>query len=1222
MGFEQIIPQMTSNNTPSPFVASSSNQLASYAAFNAFNSSSGAWISDVANSSIQIDLGRPYEIERVLIDSVNTWTSARLLSFTLQASHDALHWVNIEMSDTKDYRFDKEKNYGVFRYVRLINRLTTSRGGVVSRLQLYQDDKGGLIDVEANDIWIRENAPTIISGTIYPSKDIKYAIFVNEEQVTEWAAISEETKINKEIGGSLFKEGANVIEVVIESQDGIKKSKEVVLYKINWNTIAYGGSKFPMAIKNSPKLPREDKYIGQVFPVLYLNSESGLGYMFKYNPSSEFHARIEDNVIRAERSNRKEALLIKKMDNASTDSIREGSSIKNEVMSSIHSIRNGIKEDGYKSAIKTAKAVMDIFYQWGVFDRKREGIKQDGFMAKKKELIGIDVLRNTSLNARRIEDIKNALTMINAYVHGIKREGLGIVEYSKLFKEVYPEKDSIIAMGLISGSLKEKTGILMNGYSIADFIHKGGIVPVKYNAEIDVLMEGIKGDMKIGTIDKILLGVESSCLLGEGFENEGIKLEKTILLTSNDSDSIIRNDDKVIDSIVFKEVKGVTTSYTEKVGEKEFAIDDTSFAQSLPSLSLVVEEQSFFDSMAVEAMVINNELDVVNVLEKEFNYDERPVKGVDKTEKEVNETDERNVKVTKVKREAWDEKKRNTLISLMPKDFDFKNVMSYVDDMGVDADMIQGVSRTEKISKEVWEKEYVMQVDSVSMDAWVDIAESKIEKISKIVMEIHEQLYMDKIAKEIMIVELMKNIDSVEKASIILQNWNFFKKISKQAVEIDDSMKLFIKDKKRADIEIGEIAIKELMNGFILDRLLLDYEMLDSYISQLTNSFQRIDDFNAIEMRYVLKDKEKSLGLIEESITSYRENVEKNAIVHENPVLGQDLSNWQDIYDRYSPGVDILDPPDADYDYSQLKPSLYEENTGRPIGAIGPTNQAKVVVRTPLNHPIPENKDVGVDDSKRIAVDNYIFIDVLLALESIKTRNKIKYAGTPAGRTIQEVFSQLYTWIQQAAPGHEEYERMFRFARWYAEAIVIKESKFILDRIYNPWQSTLHKGHGLGTIHTKEGFVYNTARNTLDSVGGNAALSFSMESMVDGQFMIRGYFDNPTTQGTMEISVDGKVVDITSTNGIISRTIEIPQGVHSYNIVFSGEASELSISTIEVTGVVFISAETIIDDKDTNGLKSLTLLISQLLGYFDLHHGGGKVKGTMEVRQRAVWNTI
>lgn len=486
-----------------------------------------------------------------------------------------------------------------------------------------------------------------------------------------------------------------------------------------------------------------------------------------------------------------------------------------------------------------------------------------------------------------------------------------------------------------------------------------------------------------------------------------------------------------------------------------------------------------------------------------------------------------------------------------------------------------------------------------------------------------------KMKRDAYITAVLASMTLRQKAGLIVNNLTSFERHAKDGYNVLEDLK------QRASINPGdakvleakdnvEKAIKDYLPILLIEYLKGDVLRMDGYIRDMIGISERSEEDMQADILDALKlgDEPTNEGIIQYLINANdkNENTREAYIPKEQFVLVSDGSDWDDIWSRYSPGVDILDPPDSDYDYNLLANQVYDPDTGVPYNPLSATNVADVKVKTPLHHPIPEHADVGIDDTKEIIVDNYFFIDTVLAIESIKTRNKLRYAGMSAEKTVRELFSKLHQWIQQAAPGSLEYERVFRFARWYAESAILRQSEHILHRTYNAWRSSLHQGNDLGVYYTQTGWKYFQTASVMQTIGTYSEMRFVKENYIDGQIIVRGYFDNPLAQGTMDIKIDGNVVDTVAVNGAFTRTIDVPQGNHSYEFIFNGNTGTVSLSTIEITGCEFVSAYTTSDDSNANGLKTVTTLINMLLSYFEQHHGSRKTKGTMAIKQRKVWN--
>lgn len=505
---------------------------------------------------------------------------------------------------------------------------------------------------------------------------------------------------------------------------------------------------------------------------------------------------------------------------------------------------------------------------------------------------------------------------------------------------------------------------------------------------------------------------------------------------------------------------------------------------------------------------------------------------------------------------------------------------------------------------------------------------------------------VDKLQQAAWVINKVHRMDKLDKAAMIKEFWDYFEKLEWGAlIEEKGSDNRGWKDPFVSrdgyiyDVEKLEKAEKDAIVTPTPDiKLLADKWDLDSLIIRAIN-LDRVHpqdsiistqswadrpdgkDSAILETSQAERDVREIRGLLQESIrlTDQVEPQRPAYIPVEGYILVGDKSDWEDVWNRYSPGLDVIDVPDSDFDYDRLSPQVYDPETGVPLKPLGPTNKPDVKVRYPLHHPVPSNEDVG---KGRIVVDNYVLMDTILAVESLKNRNKLRFAGMPAEKTMREMLAKLFAWIEQAAPGNDEYYRTFRFVRWYSETVVMQLSTHILQRTYNSWLSQIHNNGDLGTKYTSFGWRYLANASVLQTTDTTAKLQFKKQNYIDGEITIRGYFDNPHGEGTMVVKVDGTTMSqlTTSDNGAFTLKFDLPAGNHNYEIDFNGASGRVSLSSLEITGCVFVGATTVADDSDTNGLKACTTLIQMLLVYFDRHHGDGKKKGTMAIKQRGLWN--
>lgn len=474
------------------------------------------------------------------------------------------------------------------------------------------------------------------------------------------------------------------------------------------------------------------------------------------------------------------------------------------------------------------------------------------------------------------------------------------------------------------------------------------------------------------------------------------------------------------------------------------------------------------------------------------------------------------------------------------------------------------------------------------------------------------------------------------KGEIIIGNYEYFTRVVTEAFEIDEHVRATIRQKVSTIDEYTD-ALKQQYNTELIKYLMSDKVSIDTFLQKLIDT-DRIDVFNTaletyfsshrpqddrigLEQDQKLSQREtEAKSIIETIIRTHRENESKSAYVPENKYkLSTGPGNWDDIRDMYAKGIDVIDVPNTDFKYENLKKQVYDLETGVPHDPLGATNLADVKVKLPLHHPLPEHFDLGTNE---VVVDNYVLIEVILALESFKNDKRLRYAGMPAEKAIREIFSTLYDWIVNATPNDEQYKRTFRFARWYAEHAILKLSNHILHRTYDPFKSKIHIGEDLGIEYDKTGWKYDAMGYRLYTWMPHAELSFVKENYIDGEFILRGHFDNSAGQGKMVVKVDGSVIDSITSNGAFIRRYDLPQGNHTFELIFDGtdgSSEVVSLSSVEITGCTFIDAHTTSDDSNTNGLKAAMELIKLLVAYFEKHHADDKVKGTMKINQRGTW---
>jgi hypothetical protein len=151
---------MTSNTTPSPFVASASSAYSGYDAYRAFNRTNGnqnGWssaVNDVTNSWLQINIGTPRIITKYSIQTVGgNWESPYYYFFPktwqLLGSNDGTNFDVLDNIDAKNLTLS---NYTKYTYILNTKPLTKYK---IFRLK-FNGTRNTSPDTTANVIEIGE----------------------------------------------------------------------------------------------------------------------------------------------------------------------------------------------------------------------------------------------------------------------------------------------------------------------------------------------------------------------------------------------------------------------------------------------------------------------------------------------------------------------------------------------------------------------------------------------------------------------------------------------------------------------------------------------------------------------------------------------------------------------------------------------------------------------------------------------------------------------------------------------------------------------------------------------------------------------------------------------------------------------------------------------------------------------------------------------------------
>lgn len=317
-------------------------------------------------------------------------------------------------------------------------------------------------------------------------------------------------------------------------------------------------------------------------------------------------------------------------------------------------------------------------------------------------------------------------------------------------------------------------------------------------------------------------------------------------------------------------------------------------------------------------------------------------------------------------------------------------------------------------------------------------------------------------------------------------------------------------------------------------------------------------------------------------------------------------------------GLDYLDPPSSDYDYSQNRPLLYDEN-GVPYEPLSPINVPDVEVKAPITHPLPDWPDVGTQESW---VDLFVFQDVVLNLVILMRKDSTRLAGMSGQKALHYVLTQLHDFLQEASPWDRQYQRMFRFVRWQAERIALKDSVTVLHRIYNDWTDGIVTKGQFDAPHTLE-YMTIQPNGIIESISTSGYLEFTVENFIDGTVTFSTVISSlsPDSASFVEFYIDDVLVDtLYVSDSPARRSYDVPMGRHTYRLAYQAEVGDIvRYSGFVITGVHFKDAYTTQEDKgETRGLQAVNELVQTLLSYYVKHHQN-KVKGAMSVKQRKIW---
>lgn len=327
---------------------------------------------------------------------------------------------------------------------------------------------------------------------------------------------------------------------------------------------------------------------------------------------------------------------------------------------------------------------------------------------------------------------------------------------------------------------------------------------------------------------------------------------------------------------------------------------------------------------------------------------------------------------------------------------------------------------------------------------------------------------------------------------------------------------------------------------------------------------------------------------------------------------------FDDLMDVWKDGWDYLDPPGKDYSYEKHKAEVYDEN-GVPLDPLGPINLADVDVKMPVNHPHEEYKEIGKEEAW---VSLATFQDIAIQVAGLMKREKARLAEMTGHQALQEVLKQLHAYLQEASPWNAEYQRMFRFTRWYAERIAHKDSITVLHRVYENWTDEIISNGGFTHPHTIDNMAVQSS-GVIESTSTVGSFEFSLENYIDGEITFSSSIVTSSASSTskLDLYIDGVLTkSYTISDGTTRLSFEALMGSHTYRWEYTAEVGDIvKISGITVSGVKFVEAHTTQRDAaSVRGLRAVDHLVQALLTYYQKHHKD-KSKGAIGAYQRKIW---
>lgn len=416
---------------------------------------------------------------------------------------------------------------------------------------------------------------------------------------------------------------------------------------------------------------------------------------------------------------------------------------------------------------------------------------------------------------------------------------------------------------------------------------------------------------------------------------------------------------------------------------------------------------------------------------------------------------------------------------------------------------------------------------------------------------------------------------------------------------------------------------KDERDSYWLERLIYSVHAgRDSFIQELVTQGDKIDKDTIVALleQAEIPDREGLLKEIELKLAWNKDKPNRPASILEVKSASWDIG-WDDLTMVWDPGWDYLDTPNKDYPYEDYKATAYNPLTGIPLNPLGPTNKADVEIDRPVNHPIPDWADIGKNETW---VDLFIFQDVVMQIAILQRTEKAKFAGMTGQEALQFIMKAVHEELTTNTPWTDDYQRVFRFVRWYAERIIHMDSVTILHRTYKDWVDGI-AGTGVMDAYNVRNNMDMSPTGLIESTSSFGEFEFEKTGYIDGQITFSQVISSVDTANSswLEFYIDNvRVHTHYVSDGIQRLSFDVPAGHHTYRFRYQVRVGDIvKLSGFNISGVKFVEATTSQKDVgDLRGLTAISHLIQALLTYYHKHHKG-KVKGAMTLNQRKIWLT-